>query len=75
MDVTGIPFNRFLGLRAGEASLTLPSGPDYLNHLGTVHAAAQYALDVGLETARQVPRMSSARPTRILLSTGVRIVP
>jgi acyl-coenzyme A thioesterase PaaI-like protein len=44
MDVAAIPFNRFLGLRAGETALTLPADPKYLNHLGTVHAGAQFAL-------------------------------
>ncbi len=44
MDVSAIPFNRFLGLRAGEAALALPEDPKYLNHLGTVHAGAQFSL-------------------------------
>lgn len=44
MDVSAIPFNRFLGLQAGGAALTLPADPNYLNHLGTVHASAQFAL-------------------------------
>ena len=44
MDVTSIPFNRLIGLRADGATLCLPAGPDYQNHLGTVHASAQFAL-------------------------------
>jgi Domain of unknown function (DUF4442) len=44
MDVSAIPFNRFLGLRAGGAALMLPADPKYHNHLGTVHASAQFAL-------------------------------
>ena len=44
MDVSAIHFNRFLGLRAGGTALTLPADPNYLNHLGTVHASAQFAL-------------------------------
>ena len=44
MDVSAIPFNRFLGLRANGAALTLPADPKYHNHLGTVHAGAQFAL-------------------------------
>ncbi len=44
MDVTLIPFNRFLGLQTDGATLTLPAGPNYQNHLGTVHAGAQFAL-------------------------------
>jgi acyl-coenzyme A thioesterase PaaI-like protein len=44
VNVTAIPFNRLLGLRADGATLTLPADPNYHNHLGTVHAAAQFAL-------------------------------
>jgi len=44
VDVTAIPFNRFLGLRADGATLTLPADPNYQNHVGTVHAGAQFAL-------------------------------
>nr|ACO70920.1 conserved hypothetical protein [uncultured Verrucomicrobiota bacterium] len=44
--VTGLPFNQLVGLQAGAAPslLTLPEGPQYLNHLGTVHASALLAL-------------------------------
>jgi acyl-coenzyme A thioesterase PaaI-like protein len=44
VNVTAIPFNRFLGLQAEGASLTLPANPNYQNHIGTVHAGAQFAL-------------------------------
>ncbi|MGO9232421.1 MAG: YiiD C-terminal domain-containing protein [Bryobacteraceae bacterium] len=44
MDVSAIPFNRFLGLRAGGTALALPADPKYHNHLGTVHAGAQFSL-------------------------------
>jgi len=44
MDIAAIPFNRFLGLRAEGAALSLPEDANYLNHLGTVHASAQFAL-------------------------------
>jgi acyl-coenzyme A thioesterase PaaI-like protein len=44
MDVAAIPFNRFLGLQAGQNTLILPADPRYLNHLGTVHAGAQFSL-------------------------------
>jgi len=44
MNVADIPFNGFLGLQKGESGLTLPDDPKYLNHLGTVHASAQFAL-------------------------------
>jgi len=46
-SVTELPFNSFLGIQvASEPSqlLRLPSGEQYLNHLGTVHASAQLAL-------------------------------
>lgn len=46
-SVTELPFNRFLGLESSADTthlLRLPAGPQYLNHLGTVHASAQLAL-------------------------------
>ncbi len=46
-SVTELPFNTFLGIEPATDPaqlLRLPSGPHYLNHLGTVHASAQLAL-------------------------------
>lgn len=46
-SVTELPFNQFIGIETGseeESSLRLPSGGQYLNHLGTVHAGALLAL-------------------------------
>jgi acyl-coenzyme A thioesterase PaaI-like protein len=46
-SVTELPFNKLLRIQpASDAAhlLQLPSGDQYLNHLGTVHAAAQLAL-------------------------------
>jgi len=46
-SVPELPFNSFLGIRPVRDSgylLQLPSGNQYLNHLGTVHASAQLAL-------------------------------
>ena len=46
-SVTELPFNNFIGIEtAGESAklLRLPSGGQYLNHLGTVHASALLAL-------------------------------
>jgi acyl-coenzyme A thioesterase PaaI-like protein len=46
-SVTELPFNSFLGIQpSGDSAhlLRLPSGDQYLNHLGTVHASAQLAL-------------------------------
>lgn len=48
MDVTKIPFNKFLGIaRCRESDsglLALPESEEYANHLRTVHASAQFAL-------------------------------
>lgn len=48
MQITALPFNRFLGLQTStpesDALVVLPDSPNYLNHLGTVHASAQLAL-------------------------------
>ncbi len=48
MDVTQLPFNRHIGLEAGAADsgflVCLPDGPQYTNHLGTVHASALLAV-------------------------------
>jgi hypothetical protein len=45
-SVTELPFNKFVGIQPAEnpQMLRLPSGDQYLNHLGTVHASAQLAL-------------------------------
>ena len=46
-SVTELPFNSFLGIQTAPRPpqiLLLPSGDQYLNHLGTVHASAQLAL-------------------------------
>ncbi len=45
----GIPFNQFLGIEiigveAEQVDLVLAQKPEYLNHVGTFHAAAQFAL-------------------------------
>jgi acyl-coenzyme A thioesterase PaaI-like protein len=48
MDVTQLPFNRLVGLEAavgdGGYLVCLPDGPQYANHLGTVHASALLAV-------------------------------
>jgi acyl-coenzyme A thioesterase PaaI-like protein len=48
VDVTALPFNRLLGLEpAAEGTgflVALPAGPQYANHLGTVHAGALLAV-------------------------------
>ncbi|QIF02176.1 DUF4442 domain-containing protein [Roseimicrobium sp. ORNL1] len=47
VSVIDLPFNKFVGIeRASHEAqlLRLPSGDQYLNHLGTVHASALLAL-------------------------------
>lgn len=48
MDVTTLPYNQLLGLKPAEqedgALLELPSNPDLLNHLNTVHASAIFSI-------------------------------
>lgn len=44
MDVTALPFNRFLGLQTADPGsgflVALPGSANFTNHLGTVHAGA-----------------------------------
>lgn len=48
MDVTQLPFNRLIALEpaapGSEHLVSLPEGPQYGNHLGTVHAGALLAV-------------------------------
>jgi acyl-coenzyme A thioesterase PaaI-like protein len=48
MEVTQLPFNRLVGLEPAAAEsgflVSLPEGPQYSNHLGTVHASALLAV-------------------------------
>jgi acyl-coenzyme A thioesterase PaaI-like protein len=46
VEVSELPFNRIVGLRRAADShvLELPEGEWTLNHLGTVHASAQFSL-------------------------------
>ena len=45
MEVTQLPYNKFLGLETHEGGrLTLPDDSRYTNHLGTVHAGALFSL-------------------------------
>jgi len=44
VNVAAIPFNRLLGLQAADGVLSPPADAQYENHLGTVHASAQFAL-------------------------------
>lgn len=64
MDVTQLPFNRLLGLEAAPAEsgflVSLPEGPQYTNHLGTVHAGALLAVAEAGSGAFLVREMGSA---------------
>jgi acyl-coenzyme A thioesterase PaaI-like protein len=44
MDVTAIPFVKHLGIREEESRLWLAPALELENHLGTIHASAQFAL-------------------------------
>jgi acyl-coenzyme A thioesterase PaaI-like protein len=48
MEITELPFNRLIGLEVAAAGsgflVSLPDGPQYTNHLGTVHASALLAV-------------------------------
>jgi hypothetical protein len=48
MDVTELPFNRFVGVQKctdrANGIFQLPDHSQYLNHIGTVHASALFAL-------------------------------
>ncbi len=48
MDVSQLPFNRFLGIQRCESKedgiFEFVSDEKYLNHLGTIHASALFAL-------------------------------
>ena len=50
MNITEIPFNKFLGISLANNKdylLQLDARPEYTNHLGTVHAAALFTLAEG----------------------------
>jgi len=44
MNVTEIPFVKLLGIEQNGTKLSLPYRADMLNHIGTLHASAQFAL-------------------------------
>lgn len=50
MNITDIPFNKLLGISLAENKdylLQLDARKEYTNHLGTIHAAALFALAEG----------------------------
>ena len=44
MEVTNIPFVKHLGIEQEESQLVLASSYELENHIGTIHASAQFAL-------------------------------
>jgi len=62
VDVTQLPFNRLIGLElaAGDLLVTLPTGPQHGNHLGTVHASALLAVAEAGSGAFLVGRLGDA---------------
>jgi acyl-coenzyme A thioesterase PaaI-like protein len=47
LDISLLPFNKLIGLEvagSGDLMVRLPAGPQYLNHLGTVHGSALLAV-------------------------------
>jgi acyl-coenzyme A thioesterase PaaI-like protein len=69
MDVTRLPFNLLIGLEVADPAsgflVSLPAGPQYANHLGTVHAVALLAVaeaGAGAFLAQQVGDVSGLVP-------------
>ncbi len=66
MDVTQIPFNKFIAIShssAAECALELAFTDRIRNHLGTLHASAQFALAEacsGLALQRHFPHLADA---------------
>ena len=48
MDITRLPFNQFVGIEKcaenADGIFKLSADPKYLNHVGTIHASALFAL-------------------------------
>lgn len=68
MQVTELPFNKFIGLQESnnpEYLMMLPAGEHYGNHLGTVHASALFALaeaTSGMLLVHEFAEISNAVP-------------
>jgi hypothetical protein len=69
MKASIVPFNELVGLKAADDQtrgiLQLDDKPEYGNHIGTVHASAQYALAEATSGRCMLTRFASE------LSTGV----
>lgn len=44
MDVSSLPFNKWLGLTANEGTVQVSPSAEHLNHLGTVHATVLFGV-------------------------------
>lgn len=77
MDITGLPFNAFIGIehaQTDEALLHLLSGPRYLSHLGTVHAREVPALAKASRVARGSELTGDTRPRPVILARSFALI-
>lgn len=77
--VEQVPFNSWIGLKAGKTSSTcaemvLSVGPQHLNHVGTVQGAAQYALAESTSGLILLGAFPDLAREVILLSTAAEVV-
>jgi hypothetical protein len=67
MDVNELPFNRLIGVEPAAAGsgflVSLPAGPQYANHLGTVHAVALSARQRAWARGTYGPPTPALQPT------------
>ena len=76
--VEEVPFNSWLGLKAGtttptHAEMTLEVGPQHLNHVGTVQGAAQYALAESTSGLMLLGAFPDLAHEAIILSTAAQV--
>lgn len=76
--VERVPFNSWIGLKAGKTSSTsaemvLSVGPQHLNHVGTVQGAAQYALAESTSGLILLGAFPDLAREAILLSTAAQV--
>jgi acyl-coenzyme A thioesterase PaaI-like protein len=80
MLTEGVPFNRVLGIRVAsiapdQAEVTLPAAPERENHVGTVHAAAQFGLGEAASGAMVVSAFGDLQAQGYVpLAAGAQIV-
>jgi acyl-coenzyme A thioesterase PaaI-like protein len=75
----GVPFNRVLGVRVvalgpARAEVAIPEAPERLNHVGTTHAAVEFALGEAASGAMVVSAFVDAQAQGYVpLAAGARI--